>query len=110
LKLPLWRLLGGILILGAMVAILLALAPVTLENYRLQQFIKSVATNPAARTASDESLTASVATHARELDLPVDASDIKVTRAQGRVHVEANYRVKVLDEVDLHFHPKATGQ
>ncbi len=41
-KLPLWRLIAGILVLLGMAGILLALAPVYFEDYQLGRYIRSL--------------------------------------------------------------------
>lgn len=110
MKLPLWRLILAILVLAGMVAILAALAPVYLENYRLSQYVKQLARGP---DAMDDALRAAVVARARQLDLPVQSGDIQVTRNNGRLDLQTRYAVQVdfpLYQVDLHFHASGSSR
>ena len=110
MKLPLWRLIAGILVLLAMGGVLATLAPVYFEDYQLRQYIRSLVRSPNAASISDEALRSGVLARARQLDLPVAASDIQITHADARVQVQLKYAVQLdfpLYQVDLHFHPGA---
>lgn len=112
MKLPLWRLIAGILVLLAMASVLAALAPVYFEDYQLRQFIRSLASGPNIAAMSDDALRSAVVARARQLDLPVAASDIQITHAGGKVRLQLKYAVQMdfpLYQVDLHFHPGATS-
>lgn len=109
MKLPLWRLILGVLVLAAMAAVLISLAPVYLENYRLGQFVKQLAHSPAS---TDDSVRAAVLSRARQLDLPVDSADVQITHASGKLRIETKYAVQMdfpLYQVDLHFHANGSG-
>jgi hypothetical protein len=109
-KLPLWRLIAGILVLLGMAGILAALAPVYFEDYQLRQYIRSLVKTPAT---PDDALRAAVLTRARQLDLPVQPGDIQITRPNGKLELQMKYAVQMdfpLYQVDLHFHPSATGR
>ena len=109
MKLPLWRLIAGILVLACMAGVLLALGPVYLEDYKLRQYVRTLVREP---NASDESVRTSVMNRAHELDLPVRAPDVAITHDAGKLHIQLNYKVQVdfpLYQVDLHFHPGATA-
>jgi hypothetical protein len=111
-KLPLWRLIAAILVLAAMAGILLALAPVYFENYRLGQYIRSLAHAPNAATTPDETLRSAVRDRARQLDLPVQLGDVQISHPNGKIQIQLKYAVEMdfpLYQVDLHFHPGATG-
>ena len=110
MKLPLWRLVLAVLVLGTMAAILLSLFPVYFENYQLGQFVKQLARGP---NAPDDTLRAAVLNRARQLDLPVDASDVAVTHADGKSEIRTKYKVQMdflLYQVDLHFHADAASR
>jgi hypothetical protein len=111
-KLPLWRLSAALFILGGMVAVLLLLAPVYLENLRLGGYIRELVHAPNAFATPDETLRTSVLAHARELELAVNPGDIQITRAAGKLQVQVKYGV-VKDfrvyQVNVHFHPGATS-
>jgi hypothetical protein len=111
-KLPLWRLIAAILVLAAMAGILVALAPVYFENYRLGQYIRSLAHAPNVATTSDETLRSAVRDRARQLDLPIQPGDVQIAHPNGGIQIELKYAVEMdfpLYQVDLHFHPSATG-
>jgi hypothetical protein len=99
-RLPLWRLIAGWGVLGGFAAVLIYLAPVYVDDFRLYRYIHSLA------PASDETLVTEVVSRAHELDLPVRAGDIHVSHLDGRAKVELRYTVKInlaVYPVDLHF-------
>jgi hypothetical protein len=109
-KLPLWRLVLAVAVLGVMAAVLLSLMPVYFENYQLGQFVKQLARGS---NAPDDTLRAAVLKRARELDLPVDPGDVAVQHADGKARIETKYKVQMdflLYQVDLHFHADAAGR
>jgi hypothetical protein len=111
--LPLWRLIGGILVLVAMGAVLSALAPVYFEDYRLRQYIRSQMRSPDIAAATDDALRKGVLARARQLNLPVASSDIQIARAGGKIQLQLKYAVQMdfpLYQVDLHFHPGAASR
>ena len=111
-KLPLWRLILGIAVLGAMVTVLLSLAPVYLENYRLQQYLTQLARDPGFAATPDDALRREVQAKATALLLPLRLSDIQITRAEGGLKLQMAYAVGMnlgLYRVDLHFHPGVTA-
>jgi hypothetical protein len=110
MKLPLWRLIAAILVLLCMAGILLALAPVYFEDYQLRQYIRSLARGP---NTLDETLRSAILARARQLDLPVDPGDVRVTHPDGKLHLQLDYKVQMdfpLYQVDIHFHPSATSR
>lgn len=113
MKLPLWRLIAGILVLLAMASVLIALAPVYFEDYELGEYVRSLAREPNATTMADEAIRSRVLARAHQLDLPVAASDIQVGHANGKLQLQLKYAVEMnfpLYQVDLHFHPRATSR
>jgi hypothetical protein len=106
-KLPLWRLIAALFVLGSLVAVLLALAPIYIENFRLQRYLKDATRHPAA----DETLRSQILLRARQLDLPVSAGDVQIAHGGGKVQIQIKYAVAKtlpLYRVDLHFHPNAS--
>jgi hypothetical protein len=106
-KLPLWRLVAAVLVLCGMAAILISLAPVYFEDYRLKQDLREIVRN---QNASDDALRLAVLDRARRLDLPVRPDDIDIKHAGGKTQVEMKYAVEMdfaLYQVDLHFHGNA---
>jgi hypothetical protein len=111
-KLPFWRLIAAILVLAVMAGVLLTLAPVYIEDYRLGQYIRSLAHAPNVATTPDETLRSAVLTRARQLDLPIQPGDVQISHPNGKVQLQLKYAVQMdfpLYQVDLHFHPGATG-
>jgi hypothetical protein len=109
-KLPLWRLILAILVLAAMAGILLTLMPVYFDNYQLGQYLRQLASYP---NAPDESFRAAVLKRARQLDLPVEPSNIQITHAEGKLQLHTKYAVQMdfpLYQVDLHFHADASSR
>ena len=110
MKLPLWRLIAAILVLLSMAGVLLALAPVYFEDYQLRQYIRSLAGGP---NTPDETLRSAILARARQLDLPVDPGEVRITHPDGKLHVQLDYKVQMdfpLYQVDIHFHPSATSR
>jgi hypothetical protein len=55
---------------------------------------------------------AAVLARARQLDLPVLPDEVKITHPNGKLAVEIKYAVEMdfsLYQVNVHFHPSATG-
>jgi len=111
-KLLLWRLIAGILVLAGMAGVLLALGPVYFEDFQLRQYIRALARGPNAAAVPDETLRSAVLARARQLDLPVQPGDIRISHPEGKLELQAKYAVQMdfpLYQVDLHFHPAATS-
>jgi hypothetical protein len=103
-KLPLWRLIAGLAVLGGFAAVLILLAPVYIDNFRLRGYVRALADAPNAAAMPDDGLRAQVLVRAHELDLPVQAGDVKITHNGRKPHVETVYKVKMtLYPVDLHM-------
>jgi hypothetical protein len=111
--LPIWRLIAGIAVLGSLVAVILALAPVYIENLQLGRYVQALAATPATITTGDEIIRFEVLQHASQLHLPVHAEDVQITRNGGKLQLQVKYRVQMdlaLYSVDLHFHPEANSR
>ena len=105
MKLPLWRLILAIVVLITMAIVLLSIAPVYIGNFRLRQYVRTLTHAQTAAAMSDDALRAAVVERARQLDLPVAAEDVKITRPDGRPRVDLRYAVQIdfpLYQVDLH--------
>lgn len=104
MKLPLWRLITGLAVLGSFIVVMILLAPVYIDNYRLRGYERDLAATPASAKASDDELRGDVLKRARELDLPVVPGDVKIAHNAGKPHIETVYKVKMtLYPVDLHM-------
>lgn len=100
----------GLGVFAAMFIVLASLAPVYLENYRLQQYLREVTRTP---STPDETVKTEVMARVHQLGLPVAPDDIAITRPNGRLRLEIKYKVQMhltLYQVDLHFHPVSQGQ
>jgi len=109
--LPVWRLCAAIFILGGMVAVLLFLAPVYLDNLRLGSYLHYLVQAPNPTAIPDETLRNEVLARARELNLPVEPGEIQISRSADKLQLQMKYAVVRdfhLYQVDLHFHPGAT--
>jgi hypothetical protein len=106
-KLPLWRLISAVLVLCGMAAVLISLAPVYFEDYRLRQDLRQLVR---LQSASDDALRSAVVARARTLDLPVRPADIQINHSDGKTQVDLKYAVEMdfrLYQVDVHFHGNA---
>ena len=113
MKLPVWRLIAGILVLLTMAGVLAALAPVYIENYRLSRYTHSLVRAPNAAKTSDGVVRSAILARAKQLDLPVAANDVRITHDGDRLRLQLNYAVQLdfaLYQVDLHFHTSAAGR
>jgi len=102
-RLPLWRLITGFGILLGFAAVIVFLAPVYIDNYRLRGYMRDLA---ASSSESDDQFRTDVLARAHQLDLPLVGSDVVVTRPNGRAHLETKYKVKMdlgIYPVDLHL-------
>lgn len=110
-RLPLWRTISGFAVLGSLAAILLILLPIYVEDYRLSQFMRSIATEPAAASTPDEQLRPRIVERARQLDLPVHPEDIEIRHEGGKLRLLTRYKVQkdlVVSHLDLHFHSEVS--
>jgi len=106
LKLPLWRLITGIAVLGGFGLVMIMLAPVYIDNYRLRSYVRELAASPQASAESDDTLRTEVVTRAHQLDLPLAPGDVRITRQSGKPHLDMTYKVKMefaVYQVDLHM-------
>jgi hypothetical protein len=105
-KLPLWRLIAGIGVLGAFATIVGFLTPVYVDDLRLHSYVVSLEKAPDPGPAADETVRTEVLTRAHELDLPVKPNDIQLVHTNGKLKIDMRYVVDVnlvLYPVDLHF-------
>jgi hypothetical protein len=112
---PRWRIAAGVGILAILALMLALLAPVYFHNLDLQNYVSSLAHGEAARAAPDDGLREQVVEKAHQLDLPVSADNVHITRAaDGRLQeIDVRYFVDVNlpgYTVKLHFYPGAASQ
>jgi hypothetical protein len=87
-RLPLWRLVTGLAVLGTLVALLVVAAIVYVDNFRLHRYMDALVDGPASAVLSDSALRTRVVERAKELDLPVVAGDVSVSRVNGKPRIK----------------------
>ena len=87
-RLPLWRLVTGLAVLGTLVVLLVVAAIVYVDNFRLHRYIGVLVNQPASAALSDSALGNSVIDRAKELNLPVVAADVNVRHVNGRPRIK----------------------
>lgn len=109
-KLPLWRLITGFAVFACLIAVGVLACQVYLDNYRLDRYMRSLAASADSTTLSDAVLSSRIVDRARQLELPVRASDVTITREGNRPHIRiARYGVQTdLIRMDLHL-PEANS-
>jgi hypothetical protein len=105
-----WRIGAGLAVLLVMLVLATRLLPPYLRNLQFQNALPGVVQRAADSGGSDAAIVEGVLRQAARLGLRVEAGDVRMRRAQGRLQVEVFYRDPVdlpLFTVDLHFHPRA---
>ena len=100
------RLSLAFLVLGALAYLGFMLVPVYAANWRLQRYIQELAESPAVSGLASDLVRVRVAQHAGALGLPVNASQIRVTRGNSGVAIDARYAIRIdlpIYTVDLHM-------
>jgi hypothetical protein len=101
--LPLWRAVAGFAVLGCLLVVALAIAPVYLANYQLSQYVRGLAAQADVAQTSDERFRAEIVDRAHQLHLPLQVSDVIVNHEHGRVQLRvAKYKAQAY-HADLHF-------
>jgi hypothetical protein len=105
-KLPLWRRIAGIGVLGGFVAVIGLMTPVYVDDMRLHRYVVSLEDAPGTAGTPDETILSEVVARAHELDLPVKPGDVHLVHSGGKLRIEMKYVVQmnlVAYPVDLHF-------
>ena len=98
----------AVLILGILAALGVRLAPVYMDNMRLQSYVEGMAHNAETQTRPDEDLRVAVLEKAAALGLPIKADNVHIKRSGDGTRIDVRYIVRVdfpLYTVDLHFYP-----
>jgi hypothetical protein len=104
------RIAAAALILVVLAILGARLAPLYLENMRLQSYVASITQDEAAMTRPDDALRVAVLEKAAFLGLPVKAENVHIKRSTDSMRIDVRYFVRVdfpLYTVDLHFYPGA---
>ena len=109
-RVPLWRVLASLFILGGMLFFMALFTPYYLRNLKLQTFVSETARRVEIQTQPDDSLRQMVLARAHQLNLPVAEDNVHISRSQAGVHIDVRYFVNVSFPgyaVRLHFYPGA---
>jgi hypothetical protein len=105
-----WRIAAGVLVLALLALFGVALIPLYYHNYQLQRFVSATTHRVENQTKSDDLLREWVVDKAAELELPVKAGDVHISRSAGALRIDVRYAVRI-DlpgyTVLLHFYPGA---
>lgn len=104
------RIAAAVLILVVLAILGARLAPLYLDNMRLQSYVASLTQDADALTRPDEALRVAVLEKAAFLGLPVKAGNVHIKRSTESMRIDVRYFVRVdfpLYTVDLHFYPGA---
>ena len=107
---PRWRIAAAVLVLAALLGFGVMFAPIYAGNLKLQTYVAETTRRVESRDQSDEVLRQNVLNKARELDLPVKADNVHITRSPEGLRIDVRYFVRVTlpgYTVDLHFYPGA---
>ena len=99
-KTPVWRLLAGAAVLGALVWMGILLIPVYLHNFELDRILR------ASSISSENAARQFVLDRGRSLGLNISPSRLQLRRLPGTSTMEVRYSVRVtlpVYTVDLHF-------
>ena len=110
-RLPPWRLVAGFAVLGTLVALLTLAASVYVDNFMLDRYMRTLAEQSSSAGLSDAAIIDQLLERAKQLGLPVQASDIQITRRDGQPHIRiAKYTVETkLMRLDLRM-PEASSR
>ncbi len=110
-RLPLWRAIAGFGVLAILCALLISAGFIYLDNYRLDRYMRDLASRPASVDLSDATLNRNILDRAQQLGLPVHATDIAIARDGGKLHITiAKYTVQTsLVRMDLRL-PSANSR
>jgi hypothetical protein len=112
-RLPLWRLLAGLVVFCGLAADLSLLAPVYYRNYELERYIIGRLHANDAQVLPEERLRNDLIFKAKALQLPVIPNDVHIERGNGVTTLKTFYKIQVdlgLYTVDLHFRPEASSR
>jgi len=94
-RLPRWRLLTALCILGALAFLGIRLTPLYIHNLQLQNYVNDLSVHPDSMARPDESLKAQVLQKAQALQLPVTPDNVRILRTGDRMRIDVRYIVRV---------------
>jgi hypothetical protein len=104
---PRWRIAAAVAVLLALLGFGVVFTPIYAHNLELQHYVAEITRDV---SAPDGVLTEHVVDKARELNLPVTADNVHITRSTAGTRIDVRYFVRVTlpgYTVDLHFYPGA---
>lgn len=108
----LWRTAAAVLILAGLIGMVGLLAPPYVRNWRLQQYLNSLAGDPNTPSLPPEQIASKISHKAASLGIALDTSSVHVVIRGARLAVRAPYAVRVEMPgyaVDLHFRLETGG-
>ena len=111
-RVPRWRIALAVLVLASLVLLLAVFTPIYFSNLQLQSFVSGVTQGVENHAKPDDVLRTMVVDKARQLNLPVSADKVHISRgAEGSLQtIDVRYEVQVNlpgYTVNLHFYPGA---
>ena len=111
-RVPRWRIALGVLVLAGLVFLLAVFTPIYFSNLKLQGFVSDVTQHVDNQAKPDDLLRTMVVDKAHQLNLPVSAENVHISRAAGGAlqTIDVRYEVRVNlpgYTVNLHFYPGA---
>jgi hypothetical protein len=106
--LPLWRLISGFAVLGALLLAAAMIAPVYASSYRLSRYVKDLAAQSSSAGMPEEALKGAVVAEGTRLGLPVHTDDVTVVRSGGKVRLQVARIKAQVWHADLHLPAIAT--
>lgn len=108
---PRWRIAAGVLILGALAAVVSLCAPYYFRNLTLQSFVADLTRSAEQRARPDPEIRGLILEKAGGLGLPVTADNVHIMRqGEGPMKIDVRYVVPVHlpgCTITLHFYPGA---
>ena len=108
-----WKAVFWLLVLVALVYCTVKILPHYINNYQLEDAMKTEARFGSVQRTSDEEIRNVVYRKIQELEIPAHREDIRVQSAPGGVRIELSYTVEV-DlagyRLKLQFHPSADNR
>jgi hypothetical protein len=107
---PRWRIAAAVLVLAALFGFGVMFAPIYVDNLKLQTYVEEITRRVDSQNQPDEALRQNVLRKAHDLDLPVKADNVHITRSPEGLRIDVRYFVRVTAPgytVDLHFYPGA---
>ena len=82
---------------AALLLVLASLAPVYINNFRLQQYLREIARQSSTPNATlpDAKLKQNVAARAHNLGLPLGPDDLQITRTGAQIRLDLSYKVQM---------------